>query len=975
MLASNLWRRSGGRAGFWNLLTLALALVFATPACAGGPRFVSGSGWGVYPGYVVSWNPGVLSYYTDPGPLSPAVNHAQADAMVAAAAAAWNVPTSSLTLSQGGTLAEDVSTANVTVSGSSVVFPADAQVSNEAAVPIAVIYDQDGGLIDLLLGTGASEPDGCRQNAVVGDVDDINRSTGRIAHATLILNGRCVGSTHEQLTEMQYHLMRAFGRVLGLTWAQVNDNVFTAQTTITPHQMANWPVMHPIDVICGNYAYQCMSDPFTLRTDDLSALGGLYPVGMANPPAGKQPTSADALWVYGILYFPTGQGMNMTNITTRRQVGDLTEDWEMTSEVSGFLYQQARTNPVTGVQILDAGTFDPFWEGAVNMRRIPLNGLSNVFMTSQPINPLYTGELAVATYVRPIVQPSGSPQTMVDWSAVPAGDLLVGFTTVAGDAASNCAPGNDGTESAPAALDESGWQNGLQCGWQHNSWWTASIAAGHTWTLETTATDEAGSSTMAKAQPVMAVWHASDPAGTAPTVASAPVAFNSFAPGVTSISGHATATAQSLRILVGDQFGEGRPDFTYTTRLLYAATVTPASVGSAGGQITVKGMGFRRGNQVTVNGVAATVLSWTSTQIVAIAPSAGLASATLGVPVTVAVSDPTTGGSTAIPSAMKYMQLPNGIQQVSAPDTLTTGMQAQTPFAVRVLTSDGLVPVAGARVQFSVGAGSAQLGACNGATSCVAVTDSTGQVQTTVTGKTVGNVLLVATEMSGGASVQANVADSDPVRNVALSSTAVYLAAGSGGSWTVKLGTLWGITAATGIPVTWTTSQGLSLGAADSVSGADGTAQVHVSANVVSSGYVGTLTACAWTTVCATWTLHGVDASQWQVNAGAGTGQSVAATGALTAASAVVTDLSGHPLEGAPVDIHQRVLAWGTDCSGNDRCAAAPVLKSSETTAVSDPAGTVSVMPLEVPAVPQVVQVAVSTGSQGFLTFTLVKKP
>ena len=44
--------------------------------------------------------------------LSSSVNHAAADALVAAAASVWNVPTASLVLSQGGTLDEHVSGAN-----------------------------------------------------------------------------------------------------------------------------------------------------------------------------------------------------------------------------------------------------------------------------------------------------------------------------------------------------------------------------------------------------------------------------------------------------------------------------------------------------------------------------------------------------------------------------------------------------------------------------------------------------------------------------------------------------------------------------------------------------------------------------------------------------------------------------------------------------------------------------------------------
>jgi hypothetical protein len=256
--------------------------------------------------------------------LSAHVSHAQADAMVAAAAAVWNVPTSSISFVAGGQLAEHVSTANSYFDGNEAVFPADVRTANEGTVPVAIIYDTDGGVIDMLLGQGASDPDECRQNAVVGDVDDIHKWDATIGHATLILNGRCVGSAPEQLTQMQYQLARSFGRVLGLAWSQVNDNVFTAQTTITLNQMNYWPLMHPIDVICGNYSYQCMTNPFSLRVDDLNALADMYPVPVGGPPPGKTGSDNDALWLHGILYFPTGQGMDWVNITTSRSPGTST---------------------------------------------------------------------------------------------------------------------------------------------------------------------------------------------------------------------------------------------------------------------------------------------------------------------------------------------------------------------------------------------------------------------------------------------------------------------------------------------------------------------------------------------------------------------------------------------------------------------------------------------------------------------------
>ena len=49
--------------------------------------------------------------------------------------------------------------------------------------------------------------------------------------------------------------------------------------------------MHPIDVLCGSYSYQCITNPFQLRMDDLSALALLYPVTPSNITAGETLTT------------------------------------------------------------------------------------------------------------------------------------------------------------------------------------------------------------------------------------------------------------------------------------------------------------------------------------------------------------------------------------------------------------------------------------------------------------------------------------------------------------------------------------------------------------------------------------------------------------------------------------------------------------------------------------------------------------
>ena len=76
--------------------------------------------------------------------------------------------------------------------------------------------------------------------------------------------------------------------------------------------------MHPIDIICGPYTYQCLPQPFTLRPDDLSALAQLYFIDQGQAPPGKTDTLLNANQLYGQLQFPTGQGMQGVNVVARR---------------------------------------------------------------------------------------------------------------------------------------------------------------------------------------------------------------------------------------------------------------------------------------------------------------------------------------------------------------------------------------------------------------------------------------------------------------------------------------------------------------------------------------------------------------------------------------------------------------------------------------------------------------------------------
>jgi len=632
----------------WCVAVLVWGLVGVVTGWASGPRWMSGSPYFSPTGNPVIWYTDHPQYFTDAGDLSASVTHATADAMVARAAGVWNVPTSRLVLTQGGVLNEHVSGANVYASTSGLVFPADVQSSNYQTVQIAVIYDSDGSVTDLLLGGGASDPSGCLQNGVTESVDSFARS-GFIQHALLVLNGRCTGSAPEKQLQMQYQLERAFGRVLGVAWSQTNDNVFTGTPTPTYNQALHWPIMHPIDIICGPYTYQCLPQPFTLRPDDISSISQLYFIGQGQAPTGKVETLSAGSGLAGQVSFPNGQGMEGVNVVVHRmeKYYDVPEPWETASGVSGYSFRRTGGTPlaIAGTGPMDSlGTTESWREAVYEIQLIPMmpnQDLQSLITSTQPINPLYTGAYAVGANAGDVMAPSGSSVLNQQDYQGPYNFTLVNLTP--GDAVNSCDAGADGTEAAPATVAQEGWWSGSLCGYGHTAWNSVAVKGNRTLTMEVTAKDELGNGSMVKAMPGIGVWRSTDPVGSLPTMAQTGAAFNSMVSAMTSLPVQ-VGSAQTLRIALTDQRGAGRPDFSYGARVLYADAVTPTAVSARGGVVTITGMGFRQGNAVTVNGAPATVTRWSATSIVATVPPLSALGASTALRANIVVRDLTSGG-------------------------------------------------------------------------------------------------------------------------------------------------------------------------------------------------------------------------------------------------------------------------------------------------------------------------------------------
>src|SRR5580693_1280350 len=284
------------RAFFFRLATaLAIVVLFAVLARAGGPEYVAGSSYfnASTMGQPLTWSLGRVNYYTDQGDLSPILPNNSANVLVADAFAQWtSSSTVGLAVTGAGELDEDVNGSNIAVDSAGVVTgPADISPS-ATQTPVGIVYDFDGTVTDALLGAGAGDASQCFWNAVYGGVDNFGASANFL-HALVVINGQCALQA-SQLTDVEYRLVRVLGSVLGMGWSQMNLNVMTGNPTPTPADFAGFPVMHYMDLVSCVPITVCYPDPYQLAPDDMAALSRLYPAVSVNPNTAR---------IYGSVYF------------------------------------------------------------------------------------------------------------------------------------------------------------------------------------------------------------------------------------------------------------------------------------------------------------------------------------------------------------------------------------------------------------------------------------------------------------------------------------------------------------------------------------------------------------------------------------------------------------------------------------------------------------------------------------------------
>ena len=938
-----------------TLPTLSLFLLLLAPstALAGGPKYVAGASFfnPAVLGVPVHWASGQVNYYVDQGPLSSSVSNQQATAMVDAAAALWSaVPTAGVTLADMGPLNEDVNGANIQVNSSGqITAPADVTPS-ATNYPLAVIYDADGSVINDLFGATTSQPDACQNNGVYVWMDNLNPDA-TIAHGIILLNGLCATNA-DMLAMMSFELERAFGRILGLDYSQVNPSALSSGE---PGGTQGWPIMQPLSGVCGSSGGQCIPNATTLQYDDIAALNRIYPITAANLASfpGKQLTDANTISIQGKVSFRSGYGMQGVNVVARPLDSNGNPLYQYTvTAVTGASFNGNHGNPVTGFTDSTGnpltlwGSNDPAMQGSFDLSGIPLPPgvtAASYQVTFEAINPLYILEDSVGPYTQGQVAPSGtlSAITLPNLSPGSAQTLTV---TASG---SPVAGFNDaiGAESQPRPMPSSGLWCGRLSQIGQTDWLTFPIRVNRIFTVVTQALDETGAPSNSKAMPSIGVWDGFDPIGATP--AGAAPGLNGLATGETWLR-VATGADDIVRLGIADLRGDGRPDYAYNGWLLYADTVSPAHLPASGGPIAIQGMGFRIADTLLVGGQPALVTSISPNQITAIAPPA--ASGVTG-SVDVEVDDlPTLYAAAVIPGGLSYDSgTGDALTLVTAPSN-TVPIGVPIPFTVTAL-SPTLTPAGGVTIIYTVTSGTATL-AC-GLPVCSITATGDGRATMAVTAVD-GTWSIVTASLTNGSSLQAQFAGGTPPVLASLTPR-LSLAAGAIFTWTVQALVLTNGVPLAGQSVAWQTPAGGGIvpqGSASALTNSAGIAVNTLTVGPLAEGQTVSINACLnGTSQCAAFNAYGARPEYALLESISGTTQTLAASATPSQIALRLLDMDGNPMAGGAVALYQALYAWSPPCAPHAVCTQGALLATQASTAASAVDGSVTFIPASLPGV------------------------
>jgi len=949
------------------LLRLAVAasivLACALTSRAGGPKQIGGPTYfdPSMTGQPLTWPQGLITYYTDQGDLSPILPNASANSFVASSFAVWTtVSSAAISATSGGQLAEDVNGTNVILNADGTIsMPADIQPT-ATGTPVGIVYDADGSVTDALLGTGAGDSSECFFNAAFGGNDNFG-SLATYQHALIVINGQCAQQS-SQLTDLEYHLVRVIGNVLGLGWSQLNVNVQTFSPSPTPADYAGFPVMHYTDHFYCAPVTLCYPNPYQLSTDDVAAISRLYPVTTQNQPSfpGKQVFASSTARIHGSVWFTDTHGnrtqpMEGVNVVARwidTSTG-LPSRQYAASSVSGFLFTGNAGNPITG---FDDALGDPLSEWGSNNTNVegffdlaglpfPNGGSAQYQLSVEGLDPMWSA--GVGPYSPGPVSPSGtfSPMTIT----VTAGADVTQDIVMTGTA--QPLPQPESSWTSPAAIPAGGdWESTLN-GHGDITYFQLPVQANRTLSVAVTSLDDSGNASEVKAQPVIGMWATADLQGTAPP-AFTPSPFNQLPFGMTRLDTQVLASGNFL-IGISDYRGDGRPDYRYHAHVLYADSLNPSRVSVSGGVFTIQGIGFAQGLTASLGSTATSQLAVSAGQMTLSAPAKadGLQNVT--------VTDPVSGSSSTMIGALTYgAAATDSIVLLYGLNASTpVGTQAAHPVSVRVLASDGVTPVSGATVAWSA-TNSVQLSACGGASSCSVLSDQNGSAATWLTPAAVGAANITASlapaSYPAAKTVVATMNATESTSDIGVASPFVYVSQGSSVALPITARVLSNGTPKANTQVNFTIVSGSgSLSAPSVQTSSTGYASVTLTLNQFTSQVQISACVAPTNTPCVTWRANPVPLSQQVLQQVSGAGQ-ISNSSSFQPMTVRVTDGSvpPNPIVGAPVVFLNTVLRPGgvvpmpgngeTDPSSPSMPA---ILQVSQTNATSDGNGLASITP------------------------------
>lgn len=943
------------------------------PLLAGGPKYIAGSTYynAAVMGTPLHWTNGRVNYYVDQGALSATVDHSTAVAMVDAAAALWNgVSTAAVLLTDKGTLGEDVSGNGLSVNSLGQITAPDDVAPSATDHPLAILFDYDGSVIDTIYGTLASEPDNCSQNGVYAWIDNSN-ADATISHAVILINGRCtVASAYATqanlLAMMKFNLIRAFGRVLGLDYAQIYPN---ALTDATVGETFAWPVMQPLDGVCGSSGGDCIPFPSQLHYDDMAALNRLYPVTASNIASftGKKLTADNTISIKGTIQFLSGYGMQGVNVYARPldSSGAPMLDYTV-SAVSGALFRGTHGNPISGTtnkigeSYTKWGSTDSTLQGSFDLSGIllpPDVTTADYQVLFETIDADYINTGAVGPYTLGQVSPSGTLATLtLENLSAGSGEVL----TVTGEG--SAAGGYEdaiGTEAEPHTLAPSGYWVGRFSQIGQTDWFRFPVRAGHTFTVIAQAVNESGVASNTKAMPMIGLWNATDEAGSSPVTYSA--ALNGSQAGECWLQASSTLD-ETVRIAVADA--------RYRGWLLYADTVAPTHLPLAGGAFVLHGTGFRASDTVLVGTVAATVTSISPTEITAIAPSTTTAGS-----VNVEVADES--GLNAVTIISGGLSYDSGTGDALTGILVPSGavaLETPLPFTVQAVDAK-LKPIAGAIVTYTRTSGAATLGC--GSTSCTVTTSGDGYATLNLTAVDTATTSIVTASLSNGSSLAAHIIGSATATNVVTALTPQQsVAAGATVSWPVQVLVIQNNLPAAGVTVTWTAATDITPAASTSTTDSSGIASttMTISSATADAGNSYAATACV-NSHCADLTAIIARPALATLAAVSGTAQTLASTATPSAIQLRLYDAAANRMAGGTVTLYQTLYAWTASCPAHTVCPAGALLATSSGAAISDLSGLVSFTPLIQSGVATKLSAIAVSGDTATVTVAVEQRP